>query len=58
MHKLSSIDNRVKRHKVCVPGYCTLMTAVVKAFYLWVETGNKFHSSGIIADPAELFYAS
>jgi len=41
-----------------VPGYSTLMTAVAKVFYLWVETESMFRSTGIIANPAELLYAS
>jgi hypothetical protein len=34
------------------------MTAVAEVFYLWVETGSMFPSTGIIADNAELLYAS
>jgi len=34
------------------------MTAVAKMFYLWVETGNVFRPTGIIADHAELLCAS
>jgi hypothetical protein len=41
-----------------VSGYSTLMTAVAKMFYLWVETGSRFRSSGIIVDPEELLYVS
>jgi len=34
------------------------MTAMAKAFYLLVEMGSMFCSTGIIADPEELLYAS
>jgi len=34
------------------------MTAVAKEFYLWVEIGSVFPSTGIITDNAELLYAS
>jgi len=34
------------------------MTVVAKVFYLWVETGSMVRPAGIIADPAELLYAS
>jgi len=34
------------------------MTAVAKVFYLGVETGSMFRPTGIIADNAELLYAS
>jgi hypothetical protein len=32
------------------------MTALAKVFYLFVETGSMFHSSGVIANPAGLLY--
>jgi hypothetical protein len=38
--------------------YSTLTTAVADVFYLCVQTGNMFRSTGIIMDPAELLYAS
>jgi hypothetical protein len=41
-----------------IPGYSTLMTAVAKVFYLWIERGSMFRSNGIIANPAELLYVS
>jgi len=34
------------------------MTAMVKVFYLWVETGSMVRSAGIIADPGGLLFAS
>jgi len=34
------------------------MAAVAKVFYLWVEAGSMVRPTGIIADLAELLYAS
>jgi len=31
---------------------------MAEVFYLWVERGSMFRSTGIIADPAELLYVS